>query len=209
MLRRSESPRRIPTGARTSKLAILGAVLAMCMGPVGLLLSIVALVRIRRNPMELKGRDLAIGGIVFSFGWLIWAAIALPGFAKFQARARQGECRQLLADLREPLRATAGARLDVAALGVAPSKRSALFLSSADAPVFSGPGQDAIAPSDPDAPTTELVEAVRRADLRPGHSAQGWTVACAANVDGDETIDLWVLDGATGRIEQRADDVAD
>jgi type II secretory pathway pseudopilin PulG len=76
---------------------ILGICLPCPLGLVGIILGIIALSRIGNTP-GLGGRGLAIAGIVIpiaagvvSAG--IWAAIGIPNFIKFQARAKQSECK--------------------------------------------------------------------------------------------------------------------
>lgn len=60
---------------RTSPLAVVGLVLAFLISPVGLVISIVALVRQRRGTHG--GRGLAIGGVVVGvLGTVVWALIA-------------------------------------------------------------------------------------------------------------------------------------
>lgn len=61
--------------ASTPALAIVGLVLAFIVPPVGLVLSIIALVRIRRRGTLAKGRGLAIGGMIVG----IVASIAAAG----------------------------------------------------------------------------------------------------------------------------------
>ena len=88
---------------RTSKLAtaalifgLIGGLLPCPFGLVAIGLGIAALVSISNNP-GLGGRGLAIAGIVVPIvmGSVvgIMAAIAIPNFIRFQARAKQSECK--------------------------------------------------------------------------------------------------------------------
>jgi len=81
-----------------SALAIVGLVLTLlCFTwPIGLVVSIVALVRISDSEGRLGGKTLAIISLCLC-GLLVlsssMAAITIPNFIRFQARSKQGECK--------------------------------------------------------------------------------------------------------------------
>ena len=97
-----QPPPGVPAQRRTSGLATAALVLALvgfCFPPLWLVsigLGIAALVKIKEEP-ALGGRGLAIAGIAIPLALLVisapLAAIAIPNFVKFQARAKQQECR--------------------------------------------------------------------------------------------------------------------
>jgi type IV pilus assembly protein PilA len=76
-------------------LSLLGACSCVT-APAGLILGIVAVVRIHREP-GLPGRGLAVAAILVAvllapMGAGVVAAIAVPNYLRFQARAKQAEC---------------------------------------------------------------------------------------------------------------------
>ena len=91
---------------RTSGLAIASLVLAILgvvtcvgivvLGPIALILGIIAMVQIGRNPQALRGMGMAIAGVVISGIAIlvipILAAILFPVFAQARARAQQITC---------------------------------------------------------------------------------------------------------------------
>ena len=94
----TEAPASSPKS--TSGLAIASLVLGLlsCLiipAPIALVLGIMALVRINKDP-KLKGNGLAITGIVLA-GTLaiisLLAAIAIPSFLSFKGRSKQSECK--------------------------------------------------------------------------------------------------------------------
>lgn len=83
---------------KTSTLAIIALVMSVLFFPVGLVLAIVALVRISSSRGALGGQAIAIVALVISllivpFCGGIAAAIAIPNFVKFQCRAKQSEAK--------------------------------------------------------------------------------------------------------------------
>ena len=128
--------------------ALPGVALALSIGGlcicissvVGAILGIVALVRIRREP-QLRGRGLAIAAIVVAVGLVpfqagVLAAIAIPNFIRYQARAKQAECRtnlRAILSAQQTYRATHGraatqfSELDASIL---PGNRYTYLLSS-------------------------------------------------------------------------------
>ncbi len=91
-----------PAQPGTSTLAIVGLVLAFIVPPVGLVLSIVALVRVQRGRVPAKGRGLAIAGtIVGAVCSLIGVLIVL---AAVQVVQTQTEIRGAFEDVQDALR---------------------------------------------------------------------------------------------------------
>ncbi len=89
-----------PSKPPTSTLAIVALVVSFLCWPVflGLILGIVALVRINGSQGKLGGKTLAIIAIVLNLGLIptcggMMAAIAIPNFIKFQCRAKQSEAK--------------------------------------------------------------------------------------------------------------------
>ena len=92
--------------AKTSGMAIASLVLGIlgCTSLIGLVLGIIALVRIDKSQGRLAGRGLAIAGICVSavilvFGVPIMAGLTLPALAKAKARAQTIKCTQNLRQL--------------------------------------------------------------------------------------------------------------
>ncbi len=81
---------------KTSGLAIASLILAFLCAPLGLILGIVALVKINKNRDTVAGSGLAISGIVVGglgvFVMIIMSAILFPVFAKAREKARQTSC---------------------------------------------------------------------------------------------------------------------
>jgi type II secretory pathway pseudopilin PulG len=98
------------TAPRTSGLAIAALVLSLLfcvpMAPLlGLVLGIVALMQIDKSKGALTGKGMAIGAIVVSLFTIVAAigmmvAIAIPNFARYQARAKEAEARVSLMQLK-------------------------------------------------------------------------------------------------------------
>jgi type IV pilus assembly protein PilA len=90
----SQSPQ---SPAPTSALAIVALVCVFVCWPVGLILSIVALVRISGSNGALGGKTIAIVALCLNVLIVpmvgVMAAIAIPNFVKFQCRSKQSEAR--------------------------------------------------------------------------------------------------------------------
>jgi type IV pilus assembly protein PilA len=192
-----------PVPQKTSGLAIAALVLSLCF-PVGLILALIALVKIGRDPTQ-KGKGLAIAAIVVSGLFLfcvpIQAAIAIPNFIKFQARSKQSECKAYLksAFVAQQLFHSENEAFseEVEALGFTtqPTNRYAYFFSGGE-PKFTGEGANAAAPGRPE--RTDVFTAwqkVQEAGVTPGVEGQcpecQATVACATNLDSDAAYDVW------------------
>jgi type II secretory pathway pseudopilin PulG len=98
------------TAPKTSGLAIAALVLSLLfcipLAPlIGLVLGIVALMQIDKSKGALTGKGMAIGAIVVSLFTIVAAigmmvAIAIPNFARYQARAKEAEARVSLMQLK-------------------------------------------------------------------------------------------------------------
>jgi type II secretory pathway pseudopilin PulG len=98
-----------PSQSKTSGMAIAGLVLSIiqCIPPlplVGLILGIVALVQIEKQPQALKGKGLAIAAIAMGvIGTLIvpgmMAAVAIPAFTKYIRRAKTSEAEDRISEM--------------------------------------------------------------------------------------------------------------
>lgn len=90
----SQQPQTQPP---VSTLAVVALVTSLLCFPVGLILSIVALVRIEGSKGALGGKTLAIVALCLNFLVVpmvgILAAIAIPNFVKFQCRSKQSEAK--------------------------------------------------------------------------------------------------------------------
>lgn len=62
---------------KTSKMAIASLVLGILLGPVGVLLGIIAMIRIGGSAGRLRGTGLAIGGVIAGTAWCFLGFIAL------------------------------------------------------------------------------------------------------------------------------------
>ena len=89
--------------APTSTLAIVALVAVVVCWPVGLILSIIALVRIETSKGALGGRTLAVVALVLNLLLLpvcgVLAAVAIPSFVKFPCRSKQAEAKSNLRSL--------------------------------------------------------------------------------------------------------------
>lgn len=207
---------------RTSGLAIAALVtglLGICLpcpfALVSIGLGIAALVKINREP-GLGGKALAIIGIAAPLVALpIFAAIALPNFMRFQARSKQIECKSNLKSAYAVERSFYAERNAyspvISEVGFSPERgnRYAYFLSD------SGPVEDrssATPAPDPRATGVSVdtfkyrdmrplaygdVPAVLAGDVKPGVKGEcpkcSFTAICAANIDRDETLDVWSI----------------
>lgn len=81
---------------KTSGLAIAALVLAFLIPPVGSLLGIFALLRIRNSRGALKGRVLAILALVPTAILFLAPTISIPNFLRYQLRSKQSEAKTML-----------------------------------------------------------------------------------------------------------------
>src|SRR4051812_44803616 len=85
----------------TSTLAVIGLVATLlCCQPVGIILSIIALVRINGSGGKLGGQVIAIIALALTVPLIgVEAAIAIPNFVRYQCRAKQTEVKATLRSL--------------------------------------------------------------------------------------------------------------
>ena len=196
---RCGKPLPAPGPAKTSGLAIAAFILSfipVCVNLAGVVLGIVALVKIGNHPKELKGRGLAIAAIIIGgMGLFVGplAAIAIPNFVRFQARAKQAEARTSLKAIwvAEQAAELGGNRpATFAEIGFAPEPRrryAYFFKNDALQPDIGGPYS---------------VTAAIRSELPKD------TLAIAlASLDSDPTLDVWTVD-STGQVEHIVDDAS-
>ena len=189
---------RQPLGPRrTPPTAVIGIVLALipiCVNVIGVVLGIVALVQISKQPRRYRGRGLAIAAIVVGSLWLVLgllAAIAIPNFQNFAAKAKQSEAKVLLMQVRRAQTDYYGRNGTYATtfeqLGQVPQvNRYAIFLAN-----------DSVQPATPYAD--------------PGLSfanETGYRAVAVGDVDGDPTLDVWVADHH-GQLQHTTDDLED
>ncbi len=177
-----------PAAPKTSGLAITALILALlpifCINVVGVVLGIVALVKIGDRPQELKGKGLAIAAIVVGILWFfvgILAAIAIPNFIKYQARAKQSEAKVVLKSIYTAEKSTFaergryGATLEQIGYEPQAGRRYTYYL-----------GDDVLAPDR--APREELP-----LDVESRVDDEEFQAVAVTNLDGDETLDVWVI----------------
>lgn len=163
---------------------------------VGVVLSLISLVR-GGEPAFAPRKTLAIISLVLGVVFVpvvgVLAAIAIPNFIRFQARSKQTECK---AELKG---AFVGQRAffeqndkysgSPSAIGFQPVGGRYLYLVSLE-----GRLEPKLSPT----PTEQLLAGVP-AELRDALGVSGdcpqctVTMACAGNVDGDPTIDVWSI----------------
>jgi type IV pilus assembly protein PilA len=211
---------------RTSKLAtaalifgLIGGLLPCPFGLVAIGLGIAALVSISNNP-GLGGRGLAIAGIVVPIvmGSMvgILAAIAIPNFIRFQARAKQSECRANLKSVFTAQKSYFQEKDQYSSLpqeiGFSPERgnRYAYFLDvsgslqdrssaalSTSGQDETGIGVDTFKYGAMRSLTVDDMSAALAGRLEPGVQGQcpdcSFTAVCAGNLDQDGTLDVWSI----------------
>lgn len=142
------------------------------------------------------GKGLAIAALVISGLGVpvtgILAAIAIPNFVKFQARAKQNECKGNLKAVFTAQRAyfqeTDRYSEDAQEIGFSPEhpRRYSYFISSASEPIVADEN-----------PVTSLDELPNLGELAIGVTGEcpacEFTAVCAGNIDSDPTLDVWVI----------------
>lgn len=198
-----------PTGAppprveqKTSGLAIAALILSLipvCLNFVGIVLGIVAAVKISKNRATMKGMWMAVLAIVIGAIWMpitILAAIAVPNFLMFQARSKQSEAKANLKGLyvahQSYLLETGEPGTDFETIGFDPElgRRYTYHLGSGVI----------VSDREPQVPLPPDIEAW----LGEG----GFRAAAVANIDGDEMLDVWTI-SEDGYPENPYDDVHD
>lgn len=206
-----------PAAQRTSGLAIaslvLGLVSCLCLpAPFALIFGIVALVQMNKNP-SLGGKGLAIAGIALSALAIplsgILAAIAIPNFIKFQARAKQAECRVNLKAIAvaQQARFDDGFTENPGELGFSPegnSRYAFLLGKTADAALY-GKHKEAMS----EAAAREALRKPLAGNVTLGidrDNGNAFTAVCVGNIDSDDFADVWSIssidrEGPDGVIE--------
>ncbi|MBF5041843.1 DUF4190 domain-containing protein [Aggregicoccus sp. 17bor-14] len=183
---------------RTSTMAIVALVLASIpaclLNVVGIVLGVVALNEIKRQP-ALQGRGLAKAAIIVGSVWLafmlvgVGAAIAIPNYIKFQARSKQAEASRSLRALNVQLEQAGGEVQSFSQLSWSPGdkRRYSYFLADDALPAtlggpYSLPDEDAL--------------------------PEGWRAVAVGNVDNDDTLDVWVVE-SDGTLSHPVDDLTE
>lgn len=177
-----------------------------CLMPVAVILGIIALVK-SDAPAYAARKTMAIIALVLSLVsvpvWGMLAAIAIPNFIKFQARSKQAECKLELASLyaaQQLYQAEHHAfAQSVDDLDWRPgAKRNYAYRISADSvvdPTHSSLSVDELEETYPD----ELVNLIGVIGECPEECAT--TMACAGNIDNDDTIDVWMISSQEQNID--------
>jgi type IV pilus assembly protein PilA len=195
--------------------ALIMSIVGVCLFPtllVGIILGIVALVRISREP-QLPGKGMAIAAIVIPFAATpvvvavigIYAAIAIPNFVRFQARSKQAECKSNLRAMYTAQKSYFAEKNKYAKtfteLGFTPEKgnRYSYFLSAEE-----------VSPVDTARFPQESAEGhgleLSQQHLTPGVSGERLMMACVGNIDNDSVLDVWTVD-ENGVVENAVNDV--
>lgn len=190
------SPPREPMGPRTTPtIAVVGFVLALvplCLNIVGVILGVIALIKISDQPRRYKGKGLAIAAIAVGASWTLLgmlAALTIPGLVEYRMRSQQSEAKQLLrqVQLTQASHREQHGRyaLTFAELGLELEVyRYAFFLAD-----------DSVQPPAP------------LENPEPSHaSADAYRAVATGNLDGDPTLDIWAIDH-TGDLQHVVDDV--
>lgn len=189
---------------KTSTLAIVALVCTLMCWPLGLILGIVALVKINNSNGAMGGKGLALASVVISGLMVpvmgILAAIAIPNFVRYQNRSKSMEARTNLAMLRslqESKHADWEHYLAVPPHGGVPGPAKAAWSAGP-----CNPGCSADAP--------EACGSFSCLDFQPygqvyfryacAVNEQGSAYTCAAlgDLDGDGEYSLWAVTGGEG-----------
>jgi hypothetical protein len=197
-----------PTSGLAIAALIVSFIPCMCIWVAGVIMGVVALNQIKARPHELGGRGLAIAAIIIGCTWGLlgtvgtMAAIAIPNFLKFQARSKQSECKTNLKSAYLAEKAYFGEHeaftTDPEAAGFAPMKGRYQY-------IFTDGAEAAELP-------TSVRDEVGLMGKCPDCSI---TIACAGNVDNDETLDIWTISTAdrpgapAGTLRQEVDDIVE
>jgi type II secretory pathway pseudopilin PulG len=203
-------PQRPPPRYALPTVALGFSLVSVCFCPaavVGLVLGLVALVRLGREP-QLPGKGFALAAMIIPVALVpvggVAAAIAIPAFITYQARSRQQECQLTLKRLyqaQQTFRIEHGhwaSTFDELRSRPEAGNRYTYFLGPEEVvPVdarFSGGSASA------------HERELDRLDLTPGADDERLLMACVGNVDSDEALDVWTVD-ESGRVVHVADDV--
>jgi len=136
----------------------------------------------------------------------IMAAIAIPNFIRFQARAKQAECKTQLRSWYLAQQAyhveheAYQPRFDEVGFSPGPGNRYAYYVSNPARGELTGTTISADAKFDSDALSVDALPEQVTALLGMSGECPDCeiTAACAGNVDNDDTIDVWVI--STGKL---------
>jgi type II secretory pathway pseudopilin PulG len=196
------SPAELAVEPKTSALAIAGFVMSLlpfCMiHLVGLILGAVAWAQINNRPQELKGKGLAIAAVAIGSLWLvivvvgIIAAIAIPSFLGYQAKAHQAEARSNLNAIHSAEKAYFAEHERYAdsfdTLEWRPLDDNYTY--------YLGDGVIAPAGKRPEPLPSDVATFANR---------EGFQAAAVGNIDEDPTLDVWVI-GDDGWADNIVDD---
>jgi hypothetical protein len=193
--------------------ALILGVLGFCIPPLFLVAIVLAIVSLAKgqDPAYAARKVMAIIVIVMGVAYVpvvgILAAIAIPNFIKFQAKSKQSECKTSLRMAYSAQKATHAEKdvylTDPAAIGFSVLQNRYLYRLDADGALESV----GLAPArSPETPVGAL-EAAIPASLRAELGVRGEcpecevTMACAGNIDNDDTIDVWSVSTADRTID--------
>lgn len=194
-----------PVQSRTSALAIAAFVTSffscLCIpAPIAIVLAIIALVQMGKDPL-LKGKGFAIAALIIPVPMIILmsAAVAIPNFIKFQARAKQSECK---ANLRSIYTAERSFRAEYDRYSQnfeeirfpPPPGRRYSYLLSAHPEV-----EGTFAPADREdsvLPTAKIIgllpDSLQTTVGMTGECPDcEFTAVCIGQIDRDDTLDVW------------------
>lgn len=188
--------------------ALILGVIGFCLPPLFLVAIVLAIISLAKgqDPAYAARKVMAIIVLVLGVAYVpvvgILAAIAIPNFIKFQARSRQSECKanlKLAFTAQRSIYAEKDVYLaDPQALGFAPEQNRYLYRLAADGPLESV----GVAPTRSPETSVAQLEAGIPGELRAALGVRGAcpeceaTMACAGNIDGDDTIDVWSVSTA-------------
>lgn len=205
-----------PPGPIVPMLALVLSVAGLCVPPlllVPIALGAFGLLKAKQDAAWAAKRNLSQGALLVSAaGLVVFAAMVVPNFRRFAAVAKQRECSEQLYALygaQTRLHASNGRyTTQLQELDVAPKAGRYVYLLSPEGKRWTGgpveAGATGIGIAQPENPfeTTEFIEGKVPSLLRetvgvagtcPGCSV---TMLCAANLDADETLDVWSISSA-------------
>lgn len=183
-----------PATKKTSSMAItalvcgiLGAFTCGLTSILGVILGVVAMIKIGKSQGSLGGQGLAIagiavGGLTLFFGLGMGAAIAIPNFLKFQAKAKQSEVRMELRKVHTMQKAYHSEN------GQYAKSFGDLGFETDTSRYYSYFLGDEVKGA------AKLTRSDLPADIQPTSDEGGYLVIGAGNLDSDPTLDIWVVD---------------
>jgi type II secretory pathway pseudopilin PulG len=190
-----------PQAPKTPGIAIaalvLSALFCVPFAPlIGLILGIVALTQISRSNGQLGGNGIAIAAVIIG-GFMVFAnigmlaAIAIPNFIRYQARAKQAEIKVNLGSLRAGAQAYAAdkTRFPAGSTGWVPEGPCNRDGCKGDASALSQPPWSDLGMS----PESTRRYQYRYASTDPKN--QTFEIEAQGDIDGDGNYDKWKLSG--------------